>query len=270
MSEFKENSSSLPIGIFDSGVGGLTVMQQMIRLLPQEDMIYFGDTARIPYGEKSPHAIIRYSIENSIFLMEHKIKMLVVACNTASAYALEKLQEMFNLPIVGVIEPAVDMLMTLTRSDRVAVIGTRGTIKSGVHQKLIQKKLPNANIKAIACPLLVPLIEESFFNHETTRMIVKEYLKPLKQERLDALLLGCTHYPLLKEMIQEEVGKNVILIDPALTCAEKTKAILNSGKLQSKATRSGKYRFFVSDDPEKFKIAGSEFLGISIQDVKLA
>lgn len=191
---------SLPsqaIGLFDSGVGGLTVMQEIMKLLPHERLIYFGDTARVPYGNKGTRTIIRYSIENTICLLEKNIKLMVVACNTASALALPQLRRLFNLPIVGVIEPGAEKAVAATRNQRIAVLGTKATIQSGAYQTAIKKIAPHAAVIPIACPLFVPLVEEQWLDHPATHLIVREYLRPLQEQNVDTILLGCTHYPLL-------------------------------------------------------------------------
>jgi len=265
---FRESSTySNAIGVFDSGIGGLTVMKQMITVMPNENMIYFGDTARVPYGEKSPETIIRYSIENAIFLMEYNIKVLVVACNTASAYALVKLQHLFKIPVVGVIESGVDKAVAVTRNQRIAVLGTKGTIKSNVYQQEIKRRLPNALVQGIACPLFVPLVEERFVSHPATKILVKEYLAPFKDQGIDTILLGCTHYPLLRQVIQDELGSGVEIVDSASTCAEKVSAILTEQRLHNQNSCEAIHRYFVSDDAEKFRLAGSEFLGSPIPHV---
>jgi glutamate racemase len=256
------------IGIFDSGLGGLTVMKEIINRLPQESVIYFGDTARVPYGEKSAEAITRYSIENAIFLMEHNIKVLVVACNTASAFALKKLQKIFSIPIVGVIEPGVERAISTTRNQNIAVLGTTGTIRSGVYQKEIENKMPNGQVISISCPLFVPLVEEKFFHHPATRLIIKEYLTPLKEQKVDTVLLGCTHYPLLKYLIMEELEKGIMIVDSASTCADKVAAILQTHQLFNELQQKPTHRYFVSDDPKKFQLLGQDFLGASIDYVE--
>ena len=242
-------------------------MQQAIRRLPHEKIVYFADTARLPYGGKSRETILRYSIENTIFLMEKDIKLLVVSCNTASACALDKLRQIFNIPIIGVIEPGAERAVQVTSSGHIAVLGTQATIKSGVYQKEIEKRLPSAKVCSIACPLFVPLVEERFLSHEVTRLVVKEYLKPLQGKNIDTLLLGCTHYPLLKNLIQEEVGKQVTIVDSATTCAEKIAETLNAHGMRSEAGPD--YRFIVSDDPDKFRILGESILGSPIHNVSL-
>jgi len=261
-------NNSKAIGVFDSGVGGLTVMKQIAALLPNENIIYFGDTARLPYGEKSQETIIRYSIENALFLLEHNIKVLVVACNTADSLAIDNLRQIIKIPIIGVIEPGAEKATLMTRNQRIAVLGTKGTIKSAAYQKEIARRLPESFVLSIPCPLFVPLVEESFISHPVTRMVVKEYLAPIKAQGIDTVLLGCTHYPLLKEIIQDEIGDDVSIVDSASICAENLKSILLSKKIENVSLDSH-YQYFVSDDPEKFAHLGSKFFDRPIQNVIL-
>lgn len=257
------------IGIFDSGVGGLTVMRQIARDLPHESLIYYGDTARVPYGEKSRETIIRYSIDNAIFLMEKDIKLLVVACNTASAYAIDKLTQIFNIPILGVIEPGVAKVVEVSKKGNMAILGTKGTIQSEVYQKAIASRLPKATLFPIACPLFVPLVEEHFIDHPATKLIVKEYLTPLKKKEIDTLLLGCTHYPFLKDLIQAEMGEEVVIVDSATTCAAAVAQMLQQYNLQSTDFSSPPtYHYYVSDDPVRFQKTGERFLGIPLDHVR--
>jgi glutamate racemase len=257
------------IGMFDSGIGGLTVMKQILQLLPKESIVYFGDTARLPYGEKSRETIIRYSIENAIFLMEQHIKILVVACNTAASVSLEKLQSFFKIPIVGVINPGAQKAALSSKNGRIAVLGTKGTIASGAYQKEIANILPSAQIFPIACPLFVPLVEEKMASHPVSKIMVQEYLKPLKNLKIDTLLLGCTHYPFLKQLIQEEVGRDVLIVDSASTCAENVEKILKEKNLFQNQPHPPAYRFIVSDDNQKFHSLGEQFLGFSIPEVEV-
>lgn len=261
-------SASYHIGLFDSGVGGLTVMQEIARLLPRESLLYFGDTARVPYGNKSRETIIRYSIENAIFLLEKQIKLLVVACNTASAFALPKLRQIFNIPIVGVIEPGAQKAVSVTRNQRIAVLGTKGTIQSGAYQLEIQRLLPKATVIPVACPLLVPLVEERFLNHPITRLAVQEYLSQLEKAEVDTILLGCTHYPLIKELIQEQAGLHITLVDSASTCAQTVTQLLQSHQLES-PTDQAIHRYYVSDDPAKFHDLGEKLFGHPLPHIEL-
>lgn len=256
-----------PIGIFDSGIGGLTVMRQIMQKLPHERLIYFGDTARLPYGEKSPQTIESYAIQNAQFLMQHTIKLLVIACNTASAYSLDKLKQLLDIPIIDVIKPGADHVVAATRNHKIGVLATRATIRSGIYQREIQQRLPTAEVYSIACPLLVPLIEEHFFDHVATQLILKDYLAPLKQTHIDTLLLGCTHYPLLHHLIQIEMGSQVTIVDSATTCAEQISTTLQALELNNTLKEHPKHHFYASDDPEKFRLHGIQFLGHVIDQV---
>lgn len=257
------------IGMLDSGVGGLTVMQQVMHQLPLESIVYFGDTARVPYGGKSPETIMRYSVENAIFLMEQKIKLLIVACNTiCSVHALEKIRQIFNLPVIGVIEPGAERAVRVTRNGHIAVLGTKATVLSGAYQKAIQDRMPEAHVTSIACPLFVPLVEEHFFEHPAAKIIVKEYLEPLRDQNIDTVLLGCTHYPLLAKLIQEELGDDVTVVDSASTCARTVAELISEMQLQTDMS-TPQHRYVVSDDPEKFRILGRTFLGMPLENVEL-
>lgn len=248
----------MSIGVFDSGFGGLSVMRAIQQRLPEESIIYFGDTARLPYGNKSAEAIRRYCMENTSFLIAQGIKLLVIACNTACACALEGLQNSFSLPIVGVILPGVEAVAELENVRSMAILGTERTIEVGVHKSMIEKRLPTTSVTGIACPLLVPLVEEGYFDHPLTRLVIHEYLAPLKGLSIDTLLLACTHYPFLAEAIQHEMGPNVRLVDPAKKCSEEVERVLI--QMNAKATGPAKQHFFVSDDPEKFRLLGKSFL----------
>lgn len=272
MQNENSDASNLSIGMFDSGIGGLTVMQQILQRLPQEKVIYLGDTARLPYGEKSSETIVRYSVENAIFLMQKNIKLLVIACNTASAYAIDKLQQIFNIPIVGVIAPGARKAVETSKTGRIAVLGTRGTIRSGEYSKEILRLLPTATLFPVACPLLVTLVEEHWHDHPVTRMVLEEYLEPLRKEKVDTLLLGCTHYPLLRHVIQEIMGEEVAIVDSAISCAEEVATILQREQLSRSKTslEIPKHHYFVTDDPEKFQRLGKQFLGSSLTSVEVA
>lgn len=260
--------SSQAIGVFDSGVGGLTVLQQLMHVLPNERFIYFGDTARVPYGNKSRDTIVRYSIENTICLLEKNIKLLVVACNTVSALALPKLRQLFSIPILGVIEPGAAKAAAITRNQRIAVLGTKGTIQSGAYQTAIQKLSPQATIIPLACPLFVPLVEELWLSHPSTHSIIQEYLHPLHSQAIDTLLLGCTHYPLLSPLIQQEMGTSVQLVDSASTCAEQVSVLLQQHQLLAPILQ-GYHQYFVSDDPDKFRVFGERLFGYPLESVEL-
>lgn len=250
------------VGIFDSGVGGLSVVKALRKVLAQTSFVYFGDTARFPYGGKSPATICRYAVENTQFLISKGAEVIVVGCNTATSVALPTLQKSFSLPIFGVIEPAAKKASTLTKTGRIGVIGTARTIKSKSYTKAIHSLLPEAEVFSHPCPLLVSIIEEGSPSKEIERLVVREYLRPLKQRNIDTLLLGCTHYALLTPLIQEELGADVAIIDPAETVAE---AVSRALSLVSQKNPS--CRFFASDDPSRFKRIGEVFLGMKMGSV---
>lgn len=262
-----EKLKTRAIGMFDSGLGGLTVMKQIAKLMPHEHIVYFGDTARLPYGNKSPETIVRYSVENTIFLMQQEIKALLVACNTASSYAVSMLEKIFNIPIIGTIDPCAKKAMATTRNNKIGLLGTYATIQSGRFQEVIAKQLPDARVFGAACPLLVPLVEEQMLTHDITRLMIKEYLAPLKKEKIDTLILGCTHYPLLGQLIQEELGGGVVIVDAAHATAEALKNILEENKLYTHCEKTPEYRYFVTDDPEKFQKSGRIFFGKPLMQV---
>lgn len=253
----------LPIGVFDSGVGGLTVVKEIFRQMPAEKVVYFGDTARYPYGSKAKETLIRFSHENARFLGRQKIKLLVVACNSSSAYCLPSLRRSLGVPVVGVIEPGAWAAFSKTRNHRVGVIGTAATINSGAYQKNLKDLHPAIQVFAKACPLFVSLVEEGWLNHRVTRQVAEEYLKPFKARRIDTLVLGCTHYPLLKPMISSVLGPKVTLVDSAEETARQVKQLLANKRLlaQGKAQPVSAHKFYVSDVPEKFVAVGRKFLG---------
>jgi len=260
--------SDAPIGVFDSGIGGLTVVRELIRQLPNESIIYFGDTARVPYGPKSPDTVLRYSREIVDFLKGEGVKTVVVACNTATAHALPALREENELPIVGVIEPGSRAAARATRSKSVGVIGTQGTINSRAYERAITAAAPDAQITALACPLFVPLVEEGWLDTKVTRLVAEEYLEPFNKTHVDTLVLGCTHYPLLKSVIGSVVGRDVRLIDSAEETAAETAVTLKEAGLAHAETNSARYRFIASDAPEQFLRVGGRFLGSSIDRVE--
>jgi len=254
------------IGIFDSGVGGLTVFKEIMRRLPEEDLLYLGDTARVPYGTKSPETVRQYALEAGAFLVDQGVKMLVVACNTASAVALPALRERFNLPVVGVIEPGARCAAN-SKNGRIGVIGTEGTIGSGRYEEAINALLPKAEVFSTACPLLVPLAEEGWAEHPVAQLAVREYLAPLKQNGIDTLVLGCTHYPLLRKTLQQEVGDGVHLVDSAEETAATVADLFREQGL-SRPQSGGSRAFFVTDVPTRFVRVGQAFLGCELTQVK--
>lgn len=257
-----------PIGVFDSGIGGLTVMHALIERLPTESLVYFGDTARVPYGPKSRETVTRFSIQNVELLVEQGVKAVVVACNTATAYALDTLRDRFELPIVGVVDPGARAGAKATRNRRVGVVGTYGTIESGAYQDALRALDGGLDVMARPCPLFVPLAEEGMIDHPATRAIAAEYLGPLAEEGVDTLILGCTHYPLLKPVIAETLGTDVALIDSAEETAREVEALLEDSVL-SPGRAEPVYRFLVSDLPDLFLRVGRRFLGHRIDHVEV-
>jgi glutamate racemase len=253
-----------PIGVFDSGVGGLTVVRAIEELLPGESVIYFGDTARVPYGSKSPETVIRFSLEDAAFLVSKRVKMVVVACNTASSVSLPALREKVGVPVTGVIEPGAKAAAAATRTGSVGVIGTLGTIGSGAYQKALRSAGSGVGmVVAQPCPLLVPLVEEGWLEGDITRMVVERYAAPLRREHVDTLVLGCTHYPLLKPVLGEVMGPGVTLVDSAEATACEVRDRLADQDLLA-GSRSEEGGFYVSDIPLKFQEIAQRFLGRTI------
>lgn len=259
-----------PIGIFDSGVGGLTVVKQIFKRLPNEEIVYLGDTARVPYGTKSPETIKRFAVENADFLMKFKVKLIVVACNTVSSTSLNILREKFSIPIVGVIKPGAEKAVQITRNNKVGIIGTYTTVKSKAYEKEIRHFSRDVETASKACPLFVPLVEEGWLKEEITFSIVKKYLKPLMAKKIDTLILGCTHYPLLKSVISKVIGKEVKIIDSASSVADEVHNILMSFGALREGARKPRHRFFATDAVEHFVRVGEKFLGAKINKAKRA
>jgi len=254
-----------PVGVFDSGVGGLTVVNQLIKSLPQEDIIYFGDTAHLPYGSKSKEAVMRFSLDIANFLQAQRVKIIVVACNTASSFALSSLREKIEIPVIGVIEPGAQAAVDATRNFKIGIIGTEGTIKSRAFEEALKKIDKNVKVFSRACPLFVPLVEEGWLDEPETSQIAEKYLSPMKDEGIDTLILGCTHYPLLKELLSRIMGQEISLIDTAEATAKAVEKKLGEKNLLRKGSRKAVYKFFVSDDPEKFLQLGRRFLGKNVE-----
>jgi glutamate racemase len=259
---------SAPIGVFDSGIGGLTVVSEMMRQLPHESIIYFGDTARVPYGPKSPDTVRRYSHEITSFLRAEGVKAVVVACNTATAHALPMLREELPMPVVGVVDPGARAAVDASRGGAVGVIGTKGTIASGAYERAIRALAPNMRITVRACPLLVPLVEEGWTDAEATDIIAREYLAPMSAAHIDTLVLGCTHYPLLKPLLARILGDDVRLIDSARETAAETGRVLDAKGLRADARSTPRHRFIASDAPQQFLELGQRFLGSAIERVE--
>ena len=262
--------SQLPIGLFDSGVGGLAVLGAMRRLMPGEDYLFLGDTARVPYGAKSQKTIVRYSLQAAAKLIGQRIKLLVIACNTATAAALPTLRETWpDMPIIGVIEPGSRAACEASPSGDIAVIATESTIRSGAYAEAILRRRPEAQVRSLACPLFVPLAEEGWFDGPIAEGVVSRYLEPLfkKAPAPDCLVLGCTHYPMLAAAIRKVVGPEVHIVDSAATTAEVVKRRLaDEGLAHPQAGRTGRIRFFITDDPQRFTRTGSLFLNMTITD----
>ncbi len=250
------------IGVFDSGIGGLTVMRELLKILPRESIVYLGDTARVPYGNKSRETVLKFSTENVLFLLHHRVKLVVIACHTASSYALPFLERHFKHPILGVVEPGVEMALRSTRSGRIGVIGTQATVGSGAYLQAFARRHASVKVAQVPCPLFVPLVEEGHLDDPITLQVAREYLRPLGQAHVDTLILGCTHYPLLKKVIAGVMGPKVSLVDSARQVALKAKEVLRSlGLERPAASPRSSPRFFVTDEPRHFEALSSRFLG---------
>ena len=260
--------SDAPIGVFDSGLGGLTVVKELLHTLPNERVVYFGDTARVPYGTKSKESIIRFSTEIVQVLLKHKVKMVVVACNTASSLALETIQRKFSVPIVGVIDPGARKAAAATRNKKIGIIATQSTVKSGRYAAKILEHDPRIRVTSRACPLFVPLVEEGWFDHPVTESVAREYLKEIKKAGVDTLILGCTHYPLLKAVVGRIVGPKVHLVDSATEVAGAVKDVLVRKGLLRMALKPATHTYLVSDEPESFKRLAVRFLGNGVKTVQ--
>lgn len=241
-----------PIGVFDSGVGGLTVAREIMRQLPEESMIYFGDTARVPYGTKSKDTIIRYSRQIVNFLLSKGVKAVVIACNTASALAIAELQQEYIVPIIGMVQPGAIAAMQATKNNNIGIIGTNATIKSGQYSKCLRKLNPKVTVVTKACPLFVPLVEEGLIDDRITEDMVSRYLREFKQYEIDSLILGCTHYPLLINPIQNFVGDQVTLVNPAYEVAKTLKQVLKENGLSASKNHMAQYEYYVSDMADQF------------------
>ena len=257
-----------PIGVFDSGIGGLTVVKALMRDLPGEAIVYFGDTARVPYGTKSKSTIVQFSMENVEFLLRFGVKCIVIACNTSSSWALPTLRRYFKVPIIGVIRPGARAAVQQTRTKRVGVIGTDATIRSRAYELEIKRLDRSITVVSQSCPLFVPLVESGWPNGTISSQIASTYLGPLTHQRIDTLIWGCTHYPLLAPVIQRAVGPRVALIDSATQTAAEVKGLLAWNEWLSTVRRRPQHRFFVTDEPRHFVEIGERFLGQSIRTVE--
>ena len=259
-----------PVGVFDSGIGGLTVAREIMRNLPSEKIVYFGDTARVPYGSKSKETVIRYSRQIIHFLQEQKVKAIVVACNTASAFALDEVKDELDIPILGVIEAGARVAAQETRNKRVGIIGTVGTVGSGIHASYLKELDPEITVIGKACPLFVPLVEEGWYHDPVTEEVARRYLKELQDQEIDTLILGCTHYPLLRGVIGSIMGDQVQLVNPAYETSLALKQLLIEQDLlnQGSVEEEFPYRFYVSDAAEKFKSFANSILPYDVEMTK--
>lgn len=258
-----------PIGVFDSGLGGLTVVREIRRRLPDEDIVYFGDMARLPYGTKSKEQILSFSIQNTLFLLKHKIKAMVIACNSSASVAYTFLKRHFNLPIVDVIEPAAASAVNVTRSNRIGLIATHATVESGAYDKALKKISSRAKISSGACPLFVPFVEEGWLSGKITEQVAEVYLKPLRSAKVDTLILGCTHYPLLHSTIQKVAGPKIKLVDSVVPAVDRLSDILTQKELHYPSSRKGTLKVYVSDKPRNFIRVGEKFLGEKLNHVEV-
>lgn len=253
------------IGVFDSGIGGLTVVKQLTKEMPSEDIVYYGDTARVPYGAKSPSTIKKFSIENVLFLLNFDVKLIIIACNTSSAIGLPFLSRYFSVPIIGVIKPGAKAAIRSTRNGRIGVIGTTATITSKAYENEITAINPKIKVYGRNCPLFVPLVEEGWAGDGIVDIAAKKYLGALKEKDIDTVILGCTHYPLLKPAIQRIMGNTVKLVDSAEETAKEARNLLEECGLKYPASRAGRSKFYVSDAPDKFLTVARRFLGKSVK-----
>lgn len=262
------NASRKAIGVFDSGIGGLTVVKALMQELPFESIVYFGDTARVPYGSKSRSTIVRFSLENVEFLLRCGVKCIVIACNTSSSFALPTLRKYFKVPIIGVIHPGARAAVQATLNKRVGVIGTEATVRSRAYDLEIKRLDPSMTVFSQSCPLFVPLVESGWLNGSISAQIAAKYLEPLTRHRIDTLILGCTHYPLLAPVIRHAMGHEVTLVDSATQTATEVKGLLAWNEWLSPSRMTPRHRFFVTDEPDHFTDLGKQFLGRSIRSVE--
>ena len=267
----REDLKNAPVGVFDSGVGGLTVMREIMRQIPNESIIYFGDTARVPYGNKSKETVTRFSRQIVHFLKSHQVKTIVVACNTASAYALDELEKESDIPIMGVVKPGAKAAVEATRNGKIGVIATEATIGSGIYSHYIKELKSSATIYGKACPLFVPLVEEGLWEDPVTEEIARRYLAELIDNDIDTLILGCTHYPLIRSTVRKVIGEQVTLVNPAYeTAIELRRVLADNGLLREAAPKLGEnqYQFYVSAMAEKFKVFANSIIKYGILSAK--
>ncbi len=268
MSIDKDWGREAPVGVFDSGVGGLTVAREIMRQLPEENIVYFGDTARVPYGSKSQDNIIRFSRQIIHFLQSKKVKAIVIACNTASALALDTVKDEIDIPIIGVIVPGARAAVKETKNGKIGVVGTEATINSETYTKVIRSMNPGAQVKGKACPLFVPLVEEGFAKHKITEEVIDIYISEFKNTEIDTMILGCTHYPLLRSRIMAYLGEKVHIVNPAYETAIELKDILETSGIANRSGKAASYEFYVSDAAEKFTKLANTILPYDVATTK--
>lgn len=257
-----------PIGVFDSGVGGLTVVKEIMNQIPGETIIYFGDTARLPYGSKSKKTVITYTRQIIRFLMDRDVKAIVIACNTASAFALETVMSEFDIPIIGVVKPGANVAAKTTRNGRIGVIGTEGTIQSGIYSEFLSETNSKVKIFGKACPLFVPLVEEGLVDDPVTFEMARRYISVLLEKEIDTLVLGCTHYPLLRKTIRKVVGDGIVLVNPAFETAKSLADVLTEKGLKNDSILKLNHKFYVSDGAEKFRQFANTILPCEVMETK--
>lgn len=262
-----KSKNNCPIGVFDSGLGGLTVLSAIHKLMPNEDIVYFGDSGRTPYGTKSKETVLKYTFQDMNFLVKQGVKMIVIACNTASACSLKTVRKHYSLPIVEVVEPGSRAAVKATRNGKVGVIGTAATVASGVYENAVKSILPECDFHAKACPLFVPLVEEGWWNNEISKSIASAYLCDMKESGVDTLVLGCTHYPYLQKVIGEVMGDGIILVNSALEVAKSVRDEIAKNNLAADSDKVGTVSYFTSDSVDKFASLGSVFLGEEMKNV---
>ncbi|MFC1475116.1 glutamate racemase [Candidatus Zixiibacteriota bacterium] len=262
------NNNNSPIGIFDSGVGGLTVLKEFNKILPYEDIIYFGDVGRTPYGGRSKEIITNFTRQDIAFLLEHNVKYIICACNSASSAALDELKEQYDIKMIGVIEPGAKAAVTKTKNNRIGIIGTKATINSNIYAKIIHDINPELKVFSLACPLFVPLAEEGYIDKEATYYIARDYLQTMLDVGVDTLVMGCTHYPLLRKVIADIMGEKVKLIDSGEETAKAALQIMTDMTLVTDGkSQPGEIKYYVSDVPDKFSAVASRFLGQEVTNI---
>jgi glutamate racemase len=258
-----------PIGVFDSGIGGLTVVKALRELLPNENIFYLGDTARVPYGNKSAETVERYALELAKMLIAENAKLIVVACNTVSSVAIPKLRANVSVPVIGVIEPGANAAIAMTRNRHVGVIGTRATIRSGAYENALRALNIHVRVTSVACPLLVPLIEEGLLDDKLTDLTIERYLNPMAADGIDTLVLGCTHYPLLTRAIARSLGDKIQIVDSAMNCARAVKDLLGRQSLATKSATTGKLTVALTDEPDTFLEIARDSLQLDLGEINI-